>query len=91
MSGQRNWIIEHEDQLAINGDAALAVITSRLPASDILSVADITAALDISNAVVYAWLQSGRFRHMHVGSGETNKHYSIFRYSFLEFLKSRIQ
>ena len=76
MSQQRNWIVEHEDELAINGDAALAVIVSRLPAADILSVSDVAAALDISRAVVYAWLDSGHFRHMHTG-GDANKLFNL--------------
>jgi len=88
---QRNWIVEHEDELAIDGDEALAVIVSRLPASAMLSVADVAAALDISRSVVYAWLDEGAFRHLVSNSGATNSHYSIFRYSFIEFLKSRIR
>jgi hypothetical protein len=88
---QRDWVIEHEDELVVGGDAALAVIVSRLPATPFLSVVDVCESLDISRYVVYRWLEAGAFRYLESGSGKTNKHYAILRDSFIEFLKSKIR
>jgi len=86
----RDWIVESEDELAIADDEALAVIVSRLPAKPLLSVSDVAAALDLSRDVVYSWIDAGGFKIFSAG-GHDKAFYRIFRGSFIEFLKSRIQ
>jgi len=86
---QRDFIIEGEDQLIVSGDTALQSVIDRLPATPLLSVSDISAALDISRDVVYAWIDSGEFRIFRANGGDRN-FYKAFRSSFIEFLKSRI-
>lgn len=87
---QRDWIIEHEDELRIGGDAELLLIVSRLPAADTISVSDIAAALNCSRSIVYAWIESGRFRVLDKGGTDKPLYYA-FRSSLVEFLKTRIK
>jgi len=88
---QRNWIIEHEDELSIGGNAELQIIVSRLPAADMISVSDIAAALNCSRSVVYAWIQSGQFRIMDKGGSADKPLYYAFRSSLIDFLNTRIK
>ena len=87
---QRDWIIEHEDDLRIGGDAELLLIVSRLPAADTISVSDIAAALNCSRSIVYAWIESGRFRVLDKGGTDKPLYYA-FRNSLVDFLKTRIK
>ena len=87
---QRNFIIEHEDEIHIGGDAELLLIVSRLPAADTISVSDIAAALNCSRSIVYAWIESGRFRVLDKGGTDKPLYYA-FRRSLVEFLKTRIK
>ena len=91
MLSQRNFLIEHEDELQIGGDAELSKIVERLPATDTISVSDIASALNCSRSVVYAWIDSGRFKILDKGGSETKPLYYPFRSSFIDFLKSRIK
>ena len=87
---QRDWVIEHEDNLQIGNDAELQTLVSRLPASDTISVSDIAAALNCSRSIVYAWIESGRFRVLDKGGTDKPLYYA-FRNSLVEFLKTRIR
>ena len=59
MAMQRNWIIEHEDDLQIGGNAELALIISRLPGRQIPSA---TSPLRSTAAgPSYAWIDAGKF------------------------------
>ena len=87
---QRNFIVEHEDDIQIGGDAELLLIVSRLPAADTISVSDIAAALNCSRSIVYAWIESGRFRVLDKGGTDKPLYYA-FRSSLVEFLKTRIK
>ncbi len=90
MAMQRNWIIEHEDDLQIGGNAELALIISRLPAADTISVSDISAALNCSRSVVYAWIDAGKFTILDKG-GTGRPLYYAFRSSLIDFLQTRIK
>lgn len=87
---QRNFIVEHDDDLQIGNDAELLLIVSRLPAADTISVSDIAAALNCSRSIVYAWIESGRFRVLDKGGSDKPLYYA-FRNSLVEFLKTRIR
>ena len=87
---QRNFIVEHEDDIQIGNDAELLLIVSRLPAADTISVSDIAAALNCSRSIVYAWIESGRFRVLDKGGTDKPLYYA-FRSSLVEFLKTRIK
>ena len=87
---QRDWVIEHEDDIQIGNDAELLLIVSRLPAADTISVSDIAAAINCSRSIVYAWIESGRFRVLDKGGTDKPLYYA-FRNSLVDFLKTRIK
>lgn len=87
---QRNWVFESEDEIQIGGNAELDLIVSRLPAADTISVSDIAAALNCSRSIIYAWIQSGKFRILDKGGADKPLYYA-FRTSLIDFLKTRIK
>lgn len=87
---QRDWVIEHDDDLQIGNDAELQTIVSRLPAADTISVSDIASALNCSRSIVYAWIESGRFKVLNKGGTDKPLYYA-FRNSLVDFLKTRIK
>lgn len=90
---ERDWVVEAGDKLVVGSDEALASIVSRLPATPLLHVADVAAALDISTSQVHNWIDEGDFQCFAVGkSGKSGKrkHRRIVRVSFLEFLRKSI-
>lgn len=87
---QRDRVIERDDKLVVGVDAALATIVSRLPAADTISVSDIASALDCSRSIVYAWIESGRFKVIDKGGSDKPLYYA-FRASLIDFLKTRIK
>lgn len=90
MAIQRDYIIEGEDNLIVAGSAELQCMVDRLPATPMLSVTDVSAALNLSREVIYAWIDSGQFT-VFAANGHDRNFYRIFRSSFIEFLKSRIK
>ena len=62
MAMQRDYIIEGEDRITIGGSEELQTMVDRLPATPLLSVTDVAAALDLSRDVIYAWIDSGQFK-----------------------------
>lgn len=87
---QRNFVIEQEDDLQIGNNTELNQIISRLPATDTISVSDISSALNCSRSIIYAWIDSGRFTVLNKGGYEKPLYYA-FRTSLIEFLKTRIK
>lgn len=87
---QRDRVIERDDKLVVGGNAELATIVSRLPSSDTISVSDIAAALNCSRSIVYAWIESGRFKVLDKGGTDKPLYYA-FRSSLVDFLKTRIK
>ena len=90
MITQRNFVIEDEDAVQIGGNAELDLIVSRLPATDTISVSDMTSALNCSRSIIYAWIQSGQFKIIDKG-GCAKPLYYAFRASFIDFLRTRIK
>lgn len=89
MAMQRDYIIEGEDRITIGGSEELQTMVDRLPATPLLSVTDVAAALDLSRDVIYAWIDSGQFK-IFAAHGHDRNFYRIFRGSFIAFLRSRI-
>ena len=87
---ERDWVVEAGDKLVASSDEALASIVSRLPATPLLHVADVAAALDISTSQVHNWIDEGDFQCFAVGKSDKRKHRRIVRVSFLEFLRKSI-
>lgn len=70
-------------------DDSVELVLRRLPAKDLVSVADIASACDLSAAVVYAWIDSGALPALPLGSGEKRSHRKISRNTFRRFLEAR--
>ncbi|MBR4523775.1 MAG: hypothetical protein IKO64_06045 [Kiritimatiellae bacterium] len=69
----------------------MEIIVSSLPSSPMLKVYDVKTALGVDENVVYNWIDEGRFSVLNRGSGASGKKiYSIFRESFLQFIKTRV-
>lgn len=87
---QRDFLIEEADRFAVQGNEALQVFVDRLPQKDILTVPEVTAALDLRNSnTVIAWCDSGELPYFNSSTG--GKVYrKIPRKSVVALLKSRI-
>jgi len=78
-----------EDEAAITG-VAMKAIVERLPAHDLLTVADVASAAFVNQSTVLGWIDSGRFEVLNLTAGE-RPYYKIPRAGLLKFLKSRVQ
>ena len=72
-------------------DQEMTIIISSLPSTPFLKVYDIKTALGVDENVIYNWIDEGKFSVLNRGSGAKGKNvYSIFRNSFLAFIRTRV-
>lgn len=77
---------------AIPADDSIELIMAKLPrGDDMVKVADIAVAMNISNGVVLAWIQDGRLPSLPCGAGEEREHRKVSKNTFRRFLELRQQ
>ena len=67
----------------------LEYIIDRLPRTNLLDVADVATAFDVSNGLIYAWIDEGHLRTFNEGS-KNRRRLRIWRPSVLEFADKRM-
>lgn len=81
--------IQQRFSFAIPADDSVDVIMRRLPSSDLITVADIASAMDVSSTTVREWIEDGSLPALPAGAGEQRMYYKISRNTFYSFLKLR--
>ena len=85
MIQQRDMLVELEDAKAIDS-VEVQDIVNRLPASPLLSVADVAGALNRSSEYVRGLVDSGELKKL-PGLGKVRENYQISRVSVIQYLK----
>lgn len=70
-------------------DDSVDLVMNRLPASDLIRVADIAGAMSLSSTVVLAWIDDGRLPCLPCGAGRKREHHRISKNTFRRFLQMR--
>ena len=92
MPQQRDFITELEDAKRISS-VEMQAIVNRLPANDLLSVADVAAAFAVSDVTIRSMIESGALKVMNIqsGRGKTAKpYYRVVRISVLNYIKKHL-
>ena len=77
---------------SIPPDDSIDLTMSKLPPGDVLvTVTDISSAMNISSGVVREWIQDGRLPSLPCGAGDEREHRKISRNTFRRFLELRQQ
>ena len=71
-------------------DDCVEIVMSRLPpGSDLVTIPDVSVALNVANNVVRAWTDDGRLPSLPCGAGEEREFRKISRNTFRRFLEMR--
>ena len=63
-------------------------LEARLPKADMLSVSDVSAALNVCVLTVYAWVEAGEIDAIDMGRGK-KRFWKLSRASLVDFLQRR--
>lgn len=89
---ERDFLVELEDARRVTSIEMQAIV-NRLPSAELIPVADVALALNISKMSVYAMIQAGDLRAVNYRGARGNglkASYRVVRVSVLEYIKNHL-